>query len=579
MSQAFADLVAFQEGLQGRFIEIARQRLQQSPQALADWQAEAWDQRSLPKIIAASLVLREHGLLKGKEAHRAAVAFNAMRRYREALEAQKGAGETGASLQATALAGLGRFGKALDQARIAAAAGRKQHRTETRRDATLETVIELGPQLARGGSVEQWARYLDACLLLDALEHVRSMAPTFSRQVDALYAEDPKGVLALAESLLTAGAADEVAAILRRLRPRRPKDGRLLGLLAEAETRRGHPATAMALLPPEPSDNYFVLRGQGFTNLALGRTTEGIHALAIVSRMRSKVHAVLEPLAKAVGRQVLDSAAIPFRAEAGPRRVINILPFVNEVDLLKLRMAEMAPWVDHFVIVESAQTFTGQDKPLHFEAIKSEFAPYLDKIRHVRIDEFPAHICSPWARDYYQRDMAIPALAGVWGPDDVVLVTDADEIIRRDVLDRYEGDLMTLATTNHRYFINYVHGGPDELMHGPTATICKAEHLAREGASYIRFYVSRQRKWWNEIPRAGWHFSSMNTARMIALKYRNSAHTEVIKMGLGDDDQIAALYERIRAGEFQPGWGRTEIDERFPAYVRENRDAFADFIL
>lgn len=46
--------------------------------------------------------------------------------------------------------------------------------------------------------------------------------------------------------------------------------------------------------------------------------------------------------------------------------IYDCIPFFNELDILKLRMHIMAPYVDKFVIEESTVTFSGEPKPMVF---------------------------------------------------------------------------------------------------------------------------------------------------------------------------------------------------------------------
>ena len=46
--------------------------------------------------------------------------------------------------------------------------------------------------------------------------------------------------------------------------------------------------------------------------------------------------------------------------------IYDCIPFFNELDILKLRMHIMAPYVDKFVIEESTVTFSGEPKPMTF---------------------------------------------------------------------------------------------------------------------------------------------------------------------------------------------------------------------
>ncbi len=56
--------------------------------------------------------------------------------------------------------------------------------------------------------------------------------------------------------------------------------------------------------------------------------------------------------------------------------------FSSELDLLEIRLHELAPVVSKFFIVEADRTFTGIPKNLTFEAHADRFAPFADKIVH-----------------------------------------------------------------------------------------------------------------------------------------------------------------------------------------------------
>ena len=55
-------------------------------------------------------------------------------------------------------------------------------------------------------------------------------------------------------------------------------------------------------------------------------------------------------------------------------KLFDCFVFFNELDILEIRLNTLDPLVDYFVLVESTHTFTGQDKPLHFEPNKTPFA-------------------------------------------------------------------------------------------------------------------------------------------------------------------------------------------------------------
>jgi hypothetical protein len=113
--------------------------------------------------------------------------------------------------------------------------------------------------------------------------------------------------------------------------------------------------------------------------------------------------------------------------------IFDCFTFFNELDILEIRLNEMAPVVDRFVLVEASKTFQGADKPLYFNENKARFAPFLDKIEHVIVD-FPEDpslyrkaSSQAWAREYFQRDQ--------------IAQGRTDDDVRRFMVDRY-GDFV-----------------------------------------------------------------------------------------------------------------------------------------
>lgn len=56
--------------------------------------------------------------------------------------------------------------------------------------------------------------------------------------------------------------------------------------------------------------------------------------------------------------------------------IVDCFTFFNEFDILEIRLHEMDPWVDLFVLVESAETFSGNSKPLWFEENQHRFKSF-----------------------------------------------------------------------------------------------------------------------------------------------------------------------------------------------------------
>ena len=115
--------------------------------------------------------------------------------------------------------------------------------------------------------------------------------------------------------------------------------------------------------------------------------------------------------------------------------IIHAFPFFNELELLEIRLAELAPVVDRFLLVEATQTFTGKPKPLYFEQNKDRFAQYA--IEHVVIDPHPPDVVTPWQRENYPRHVMRERLCAMGlSPTDIVLLSDLDEIPRAEAVAR-----------------------------------------------------------------------------------------------------------------------------------------------
>ncbi|MCS6764619.1 MAG: hypothetical protein MO853_12495 [Candidatus Protistobacter heckmanni] len=124
----------------------------------------------------------------------------------------------------------------------------------------------------------------------------------------------------------------------------------------------------------------------------------------------------------------------PERIRMKPR-IYDCFPFFNENILLALRLELMYEHVDHFVIVESTHTFTGQPKKMYFSWEGLE--RYRDKIIHVIVDDMHIHLDDPVKNETYQRNAILRNLKDA-RPDDLVLISDLDEIPNPKAIGRYD---------------------------------------------------------------------------------------------------------------------------------------------
>ncbi len=290
-----------------------------------------------------------------------------------------------------------------------------------------------------------------------------------------------------------------------------------------------------------------------------------------IATVKDDVFVARPDLARYVGRVTIDAVRPCFQPRAGPRKVVDVFPFYDELLLLKLKLEEMSPWVDHFVLLEARTTFTGKPKPLIYEQNKAAFEPWADKIVHQVVD-FPAWAESPWTREFYQRDVALETVARLCAPDDLVLVSDVDEIIDRAAIEPFEGEFAALGMQVHNHFFNLRRTYRTQPTYG---AVWRAKYLDRLGLSMARLALPAYSKGY-VLYDAGWHFTSIKDAAGLLAKLQGYSHIENSSV---DHEELADKLAAIRRSGAFEGHEVCAIDERMPRAVRDNLALISDYVL
>jgi beta-1,4-mannosyl-glycoprotein beta-1,4-N-acetylglucosaminyltransferase len=237
--------------------------------------------------------------------------------------------------------------------------------------------------------------------------------------------------------------------------------------------------------------------------------------------------------------------------------------FNGEFDILDIRINELKDVVDKFVILEGRTTFQGQPKELTYEKRMSDYDYVGDQIIYVT---FTPKGATTWDRESYSRDQAAKALYSA-RPDDIILMSDADEIPRADVVKTLDPQEMTLLNMDEYYY-------SFNLWHA---------YYGFTRACYFKDYPGGQamRKTWSEdmptIENAGWHFSFLMTPEQIAKKIQSFSHDELNRPEYTD---TARILERITT--LQDPFDRDTLERRHfddhPRYLLDNLDRFGKFI-
>lgn len=259
--------------------------------------------------------------------------------------------------------------------------------------------------------------------------------------------------------------------------------------------------------------------------------------------------------------------------EARPR-LFDCFMFSEELDVLELRLNELEPYVDRFVLVESPWTHQGTPKPLVYAENKARFERFNHKIIHViageRIGKLTFH------QDGYQRESIIDGL-GDCRDDDIVLISDLDEIPRRDVVRaiandwRLSGRPVVMSMVLRPYFINFESYEP-----WAKAVALPYGLVRRIGVNLSRYMMVRPPTTLivKVLHDAGWHLTWMGGAESIIRKYRSYAHTEVSANAPSADEIRNAVTsgDIVRHAYRKGRW--IDHTRSCPDTIRENPDHF-----
>ena len=277
--------------------------------------------------------------------------------------------------------------------------------------------------------------------------------------------------------------------------------------------------------------------------------------------------------------------------------IFDCIPFFNELDILKLRMEIMNPYVDYFVLEESTVTFSGESKRMIFAESRHLFDKFKDKIRYVAVADSPMSGVTTHERDKYQKNQLIRALTDC-RPDDIIIFSDVDEIPNPvtllQVTEHFDPDkIYHLAQRMFYCFLNMEEISGNllsitgefpgvEKKQWLGTKICSFGNLPKEGIVYLR-EVSPANPQSVRVSDGGWHFGYMggdgerDVAKRIGVKVQAAAHQEY-----NSKRYLNEAVDRLLCGEDifdrNAKFVRVEIDESYPVYLQEHQKDY-DFLM
>lgn len=271
--------------------------------------------------------------------------------------------------------------------------------------------------------------------------------------------------------------------------------------------------------------------------------------------------------------------------------IYDCFSFFNELDLLDLRLHELSDVVDKFVLVEATMTHSGIYKELYYDESKHKFDEFKDKIIHIVVDDMPFtkaeveraitpddrqwlatgyQLGDDWVRERYQRNQIMRGLT-TCKPDDIIIIEDADEFVKKGVLAGIENVIVDGSNAVSQELRTYYMNWRCTNMPWWGSKILRYKFVTNP--SEDRFHTVAARY----IHNGGWHFGFLGGAEAIREKIQAYAHQEfmipeVINNVQGRLNNVEDVLGRKYKYEVIP------IDENMPQYVSENPDKFKRFM-
>ena len=246
--------------------------------------------------------------------------------------------------------------------------------------------------------------------------------------------------------------------------------------------------------------------------------------------------------------------------------IYDCFTFMDELELLDLKLRVLSPVVDHFVLVEATTTFTGKPKELIFAANRDRFAKYADKIIYVAVTDSPKPT-SPtdvWNVEAHQRNAIMRGLTDA-PRDSRIIISDADEIAHPEVVTEYSASNRLVGFPCRLYYY-YVNCLQTQLWHGPVMSprcSMPTPHKMRFSRTVCPVNANK----------LGWHFSFLGGVDRVRAKLAAFSETQVNTKATTNSEHIQHCLETGEDLFFRKdAFARKEfvpIDDTYPACIHD----------
>ena len=234
--------------------------------------------------------------------------------------------------------------------------------------------------------------------------------------------------------------------------------------------------------------------------------------------------------------------------------IIDAFTFLNEKELVELRVKYLNDIVDCFLIVEADFTHTGKEKKWNFpEILKNNLKKFSNKIQYhqmkVDLEKAEAEKSSKyigktlgrsWRVETMQRNYLKEAYKKFSSSDDIIIISDLDEIPSKDKISFIKScDFKTIAPVAFDQALFHLNCNYLNLEQWIGSVAITKKLIDKYEPQVFRDYKNRISRFID----AGWSFSSFGGPKKVREKLEAFCHEEYNKEKYKDEAHLKKCTE------------------------------------
>jgi beta-1,4-mannosyl-glycoprotein beta-1,4-N-acetylglucosaminyltransferase len=286
-------------------------------------------------------------------------------------------------------------------------------------------------------------------------------------------------------------------------------------------------------------------------------------------------------------------------------KLIDVIPFFDEIDLLEIRLEVLDKYVDLFIISEFSTSFSGDSKDYNFAANRERFSKFNHKIVYVQKQQIPE--LDAFQNDHVQKNSISEEIRKYVSENDLVLFGDLDEIPNPETLLKAHGYILEgfpivhFAQTPYYGYLNMEDKSGRLLSYAGEYPGIRRKKWLGTIATKKEFILSHtmtqlrdpsQKKIGKRIKRGGWHFSYCGGAnsdfeQRVTFKIMNNAHQEfnnfevISRIGerlINREDFLGRRYKNKIGLWRNPKMKPVKFSKSFPSYLRKSSSKYPHLV-